>query len=263
MPDAVPGFDTLKETEEVQIWGTGPDLNHQRFEQKVHIKSTSVDSGNTPTTTLRGGFLLARKASDGLEYAYDPDANDGTQLPIGVLEKHTSMLDRYGTAQDKVKVAMKGGLIKDITDLIGYDNQAIGVLLRTGFHLMQAEPHGSLFLPRHRKRQIKAADYTVVAADDGDLFLATTGAVTFTLLTKANGLSFEFLQTTDNNMVIASAGSADDILTIHDAGADTITFSTASQKIGSRIRVMCVYVDTAGALKWIVENLGGTTMTIA
>jgi len=262
MPDQTPGFDTIKETEEYQLWGSGPDNQHQRFTQKIHIKSTTVDSGNTPTTTLRGGFLLGRKASDGLDYAYDPDADDGTQVPVGFLEQGTTMLDRYGVAADKVKSILKGGLIQNTADLVGSDNQALAVLLRTGFHLMQAEPHGSLFLVRHRKRQIKSTNYTVVAADDGDLFIAT-GAATFTLPTKANGLSFEFLQTTDNNMVISSAGSADDIIAFGDAGADTVTYSTASQKIGSRCRVTCVYIDTAGTLRWIVENLGGTTMTVA
>jgi hypothetical protein len=262
MPDSIPGFEAIRETEEVQIWGSGPDNQHQRYEAKIHIKSTVVDSGNTPTTTLRGGFLLGRKGSDGLDYKYDPFASDGTQLPIGVLEHHTTMLDRYGTAQDKVKNIMRGGLIQNIADLINSDAQALQVLLRTGFHLMDPVPDGALFLVRYRKRQIKAADYTILAADNGDLFVSITGAVIYTLPTKAIGLSFEFFQTTNNDMTVISAGSADDIMVKNDLGADSVAFSTTSEKIGSHARFSCIAIDTSGTLRWIVENLGDTTMTI-
>ena len=99
---------------------------------------------------------------------------------------------------------------------------------------------------------------SVVAADNGKLFLATA-AVNFTLPTKANGLAFRFLQTADANMVITGSS---DIVTIHNAGASSITYSTANQKIGSHILVECVYT-AASTLRWIVSNLGGTTMTIA
>jgi hypothetical protein len=69
MADSKPGFSAIKETEEVQLLATGPDNNHQKFFQKVDLKSSITDSGNTSnTTTIRGGNLIAIKASDGLGY---------------------------------------------------------------------------------------------------------------------------------------------------------------------------------------------------
>ena len=94
--------------------------------------------------------------------------------------------------------------------------------------------------------------------DNGLLFLATAAA-TFTLPTKQNGLAFRFAQTADANLVIQ--GSAD-LVHKGNAAASTVTFSTASEKIGSHVLVECLYT-AAGTLKWLVSNLGGTTATVA
>ena len=255
-----PGFTAAIESEEVKVTMSGRGDQTQIIEgQGLLLDSTVTDSGNTNyTTTIRGGNLLGVKASDGNLYLYDPDGTDGTQLPVGVLEFHQSTLQN-GTATDRVVKWLKGGILK-VAELLGLDYHARAVLLRSGFHFDSVTPDGAAFLVHHRKQQQTATDVTVVAADNGDLFIATAAA-TFTLPTKAHGLSFEFLQTADANMVIASASSADDIIADGDAGADTLTFSTSSHKIGSRCRVNCVYVGAN--LRWIVENLGGTAMTVA
>ena len=57
------------------------------------------------------------------------------------------------------------------------------------------------------------------------------------------------------------AGSAD-IVAKGNAAANSVTFSTASEKIGSHVLVECVYVGTS-TLKWLVTNLGATTPTVA
>lgn len=254
----VPGMTSAIESEEVQVYKAGRNGQTLIVDGSRLIDDSVVDSGNTPTTTLRGGNLLGLKASDGKMYLYDPDGVDGTQLPIGVLEKHVGMLQQ-GTAADRWVTFLKGGILK-VAELLGLDYHGRAVLLRSGFQFDSITPDGAAFLVHHRKAQQTATDVTVVAADNGDLFIATAAA-TFTLPTKAHGLSFEFLQTADANMIIASAGSADDIIADGDAGADTLTFSTSSHKIGSRCRVSCVYVGAN--LKWIAENLGGTAMTVA
>jgi hypothetical protein len=255
----IPGNGDAIETEEVQVTMSG--RNNQTMIIEGHgrkIKSTVVDAGNTPTTTLRGGNLLGIKASDGNLYLYDPDGTDGTQLPVGVLEHHQSTLQN-GVATDRWVTWLRGGILK-VGELLGLDYHARAVLLRMGFKFDSQSPDGAAFLVHHRKVQQTAVDVTVVAADNGDLFVATAAA-TFTLPTKEHGLSFEFLQTADANMIVASAGSADDIIADGDAGADTLTFSTASHKIGSRVRLNCIYVGAN--LRWIAENLGGTAMTVA
>ena len=61
------------------------------------------------------------------------------------------------------------------------------------------------------------------------------------------------------NLVIT--GSAD-IIHKGNAAANTVTFSTASEKIGSHVLVECIYTADA-TLKWLVSNLGGTTATVA
>jgi hypothetical protein len=64
-------------------------------------------------------------------------------------------------------------------------------------------------------------------------------------------------------MGILSAASSDDIITDGDAGADSVTFSTSSHKIGSAAEVRCELIAGTPTLRWVLHNLGGTTMTIA
>lgn len=257
-----PGFTAARETDECQIWAAGKGGWTGVVEAKVQIKSTQTDSGNSPTTTLRGGIILATKTSDGLQYVYDGHANDGTQLPVAVLDHYQDMLVN-GVATDRFTMAIRRAALLKEGEVLGEDAHALAVLLRSGSMLDSLTPHGGLFQNRYRKRQLKAADYTVTAADNGDLFVATTGAVVFTLPTKALGLCFEFFNTVDANMSIISAGSADDIIADGDAGADTVAFSTASHKIGSHARMTCISIATAGTLAWMFENLGGTAATIS
>jgi len=102
------------------------------------------------------------------------------------------------------------------------------------------------------------ATHTLTAADNGKLFVVA-GAANFTLPAKAAGLSFGFYQTADANLVITSAGSADDIVADGDAAADTVTFSTASHKIGSG-GIVTIQPDL---VKWLTFNIGATLATVA
>lgn len=109
----------------------------------------------------------------------------------------------------------------------------------------------------------KTGDYTVVAADTGTMFTTTgaSGAVIFTLPTKAAGLRYRFLNVVDQNMTVASAGSADDIVGMNDVAADSIAFSTAGEKIGACLEVFC----NGAATKWYAFNIsaGANTATVA
>lgn len=252
--DSAPGFTAIQETEEAQIWASGPDNNHQRFQMKVTIDSTVTDSGNTPTSTLRGGLVMGLKDSDGNAYAYDADANDGTQKIIGVLEKHVNMLDRFGTAEDKFSKILNSGIIKLAADLVGEDKFAIAVLARLGFRFPQVDPHGSLFGFYPKARYFKAADYTLLDADHGCRFVATA-AVNFTLPSLATvgpGYWVHLYNAANTDMVIT--GAANTIL-IGDAGgapSTTITFNTANEKMGGQALMYSDYADAAGSLAWYV-----------
>lgn len=89
----------------------------------------------------------------------------------------------------------------------------------------------------------KTAAYTVTALDEGKIFTnrGASGSVTFTLPVTTNlpvGWACRFIGVADQNLVVASNGSADNITTFNDATADSITFSTAGELIGSAVEVV-------------------------
>ncbi len=229
----------------------GQDLAATR---KTTIVAAAVDAGNTPQTTLRGGNVLAIVDASGKANTYSPDATDGRQIAVGILEHHQEMLVD-GVATDRFTQMLVHGLVKE-AELLGLDPRARQQLgQRFAFDREISPQAGVLMHPRGIYR--KAGSYTVVAGDNGLLFLATAAA-TFTLPTKQNGLAFRFVQTADANLVIQGSG---DIVHKNSTTATSVTFSTASEKIGSHVLVECLYTAT-GALKWLVSNLGGTTATV-
>ena len=272
MSNSVPGFSAIKETEETQLFASGPDNQHKRFAVKAKIKSTVTDSGNTNnTTTIRGGRVLAKKDSDGLLYLYDADATDGTQKVCGLLQKHLSMLDRDGTVEDKIINLATAGIIKDYTALLGSDLSALAVLLRTGFTLAEQEPHGSSFLLHPKARYFKdgtalSGAYTVVAADHGCMLVAVTAAMNFTLpdlATVGKGFSVMLFNAIDANMIVTAAANT---ILAGDAGgapSTTITFSTSNRKMGACALMYADYAADGGSLAWYPIISGGGTPAYA
>ncbi|HZN32775.1 MAG TPA: hypothetical protein VFB80_03120 [Pirellulaceae bacterium] len=250
-----PGFQAATEAAENEVTWSGRAGQDLIATKKITIVSTAVDAGNTPTTTLRGGNLLAIVAATGKIDTYSPDANDGRQIAAGILEKAQDMLV-LGVATDRFTQMLVHGLVRE-GELLNLDPRARQQLGRRFTFDRETSPQaGVLMHPRGVYR--KSANYTVTADDNGLLFLADA-AVTFTLPTKANGLAFRFAQTANQNLVIA--GSAD-IVHKNSAAASSVTFSTANEKIGSHVLVECLYT-AAGTLRWLVSNLGGTTATVA
>lgn len=87
----------------------------------------------------------------------------------------------------------------------------------------------------------KTADYTVLASDSGTVFHTTgaTAAVNFTLPAISQGpYQFLFINGADQNMTVTAA-TADTIVTYNDLNADSVAFSTSSEKIGGAIEVWC------------------------
>ena len=251
----VPGVGTQQDSESTQVWWAGRHGQDLIATKKITIESATVDSGNTPTTTLRGGNVLALADSTGKALTYKGDANDGRQIAMGILEKHQDMLVG-GTATDRFTQMLVHGFLKQ-GELVGLDPRAKQQLAgRFVFDRDLSASLGVLMHPRGIYR--KSANYVVTAADNGLLFLATA-AVSFTLPTKQNGLAFRFFQTANADLTITGSS---DIIHKNNAAASSVAFSTSSQKIGSHALVECVYTDT-DTLAWIVSNLGGTTATVA
>jgi hypothetical protein len=250
-----PGFLAAQDAQESEVLWSGRKGQDQVATKKITLVSSTVDSGNTPTTTLRGGNVLGILDSSGKANTYSPDANDGRQIAVGILEHFQDMLVS-GVATDRFTQMLVHGLVRD-GELLNLDPRAKQQLgLRFLFDREVSPVAGALMHPRGIYR--KSSNYSVTANDNGLLFLATA-AVNFTLPTKQNGLAYRFAQTADANLVIT--GSAD-IIAKGNAAATTVTFSTASEKIGSQVLVECMYVGTS-TLKWVVTNLGGTTPTVA
>lgn len=87
----------------------------------------------------------------------------------------------------------------------------------------------------------KSADYTVTVAESGTIFHTTgaTAAVNFTLPAISTGpFWFMFIAGADQDMTVTSA-AADTIVTYNDLAADSVAFSTASEKIGGAVEVYC------------------------
>ena len=265
-----PGFDTNIETEEVDVNWTGRDGQTQIADNKVTIDKANTDAGNTPTTTIRGGMIMSRETTSGNEYIYDPDANDGRQFITGVLDHMQDML-KDSTATDRFEKIQVLGLMK--TSRLIEDGGTVGdvslhaqsALTALGVKLDKSRNLGAKFLSHPMGSEIIAATTkTLVAADNGKLFIQTTGAGNYTLPANSDanlGFTVQILQTTDNALVITSA-AGDDIVALNNAAADTVTFSTGSQQIGSKVQVSLVQT-ASGTRRWTIDNLGGTTAVAA
>ncbi|OGT57674.1 MAG: hypothetical protein A3E01_02750 [Gammaproteobacteria bacterium RIFCSPHIGHO2_12_FULL_63_22] len=252
---AVPGFTTARENSEAEIFWGPLELRH------LHnglISGAARDTANSPTTVLRPGLVLGLITASNLYAQYSPTATDGTAVAraIALLECRATDID--GNNQNRLMPIAVGGPIK-AANLIGLDSLARRQLANN--FLFDDDLPGRQFLGGPLKEVAKTADYSVVAADNGTLFTTTAAAgnVVFTLPTIARGLMFEFLNVVDFNMTVASA-AGDDMVSINDASADSIAFSTGSQKIGGHV---IVHSNDAGT-KWYVRNLSpGNTITTA
>lgn len=248
-----PGFTSAIESEEVQVLRAGTNGQDQAsYFSGAILDDATVDSGNTPTTTIRGGRALGYTDSGGKLQLYGaPATDDGRDAFIGILDHYQDMLQQ-GVAADRVINVLKSGLVRSDA-LLGLDAAAKAVMARMGFVFDGLLPEGAAFLT-HPVRDVRKSDnYTVTAADNGKCFIQTGADKTFTLPTIANGLSFEFINASSggtDTMIIAATGA---IMFDGSLAANSIT----GDKPGAHARVRAVYIGTS-TLKWAVETLEGT-----
>jgi hypothetical protein len=108
----------------------------------------------------------------------------------------------------------------------------------------------------------KTASYTVLASESGTIFTTSGagGTITFTLPAISDGpYTFKFLNGANQTMTIASA-VADTMVTFNDLEADSVSFSTSSEKIGGNVIVVC---DGTTLFCLHRMNQEGQTVTIA
>lgn len=232
------------------------------------VDSAATDSGHTSyTDVLRAGLLMGMVTSTKKIKAFDPTATDGTEEIFGVL-KNSVKINMGSVATTRfVGNIIQGGFVDPTKLILSSSTSASIVGLSTEFHirkLMRAAgykltdalwevPYGVV-----RKSVAKTTDYTVTDADRNIRFTnaGASGAVIFTLPATAKlGLEYWFNVVADQNVTV-TAGTADTLIVFNDIAADSIAFSTSSEKVGAALHVY------GNGSKWVVEvMLGAETQT--
>ncbi len=120
----------------------------------------------------------------------------------------------------------------------------------------------SKFYEGQKVTSAKTASYQIVDADAYKTFTnrGAGGAVTFTLPNTATievGWWCKFFSVVlAQNFIIASYGSSDNIVTKNDAGADTLTLSTAGERAGAGFEL------TWDGTGWLAEQMVGEAVTV-
>lgn len=253
-----PGFSAVRSSSESNTLWQSFFLGDVAYDPLPVINSAAVDSGNTPTSLLRPGLVMAKLDADGTWVDYDPTATDGSQEARGILVQEVNLLDfTSGSAAARMANALVILGKAKASALLNLDQQAKTQLAMRGFTFDDdVWTRGPV-----RRTMPKTADYTVTAADHATKFTTAgaSGAVIFTLPAIACGLMYEFKNLVDQNMTVASA-EGDNVIVDNDTSADSVAFSTTSHKIGGHVRFRAVYVSST--LKWEVEVLSPSTCTI-
>ncbi len=255
----VPGMGALAETTEYEILWGGDRAKGLVLEQNGNYSGTMRDAGNTPTTVIRAGMLMGKLDTGGELIEWDAsraaaDA-DGRQNIFGIVPYELRAQDFDATDQDRVagivvRAPLKASqLLIEGTALVGDTDE---FLARRQLHAMGCilddDPNGQLAGAATRYIE-KVAAYTIVAADNGTVFMSTTADTDYTLPTLVPGLSFGFVQTANFQLTVISAGSLDNIIGANDASLDQVQFTTTGEQIGARMYFQSVYVGTT--LKWV------------
>lgn len=84
--------------------------------------------------------------------------------------------------------------------------------------------------------ETKTASFTVTEADSGKIFLVYGATATVTATLPAVGTVFqcEIVNLSDQTLTVASV-VADTLITYNDLNADSVSFSTSSEKIGGSV----------------------------
>lgn len=260
--DKDPGFTPIAESEEVQVWVPGRNNVHHILGGDAEIDASVVDSGNSPTDTIRGGNLIATDPTTGNEYLYDasPIATHLDEV-WGVTEKHLSLLDHTGTASKSFSHIIKRCDLKAAA-LLGLDQQAAAKLWRLGYTLDDLTTYMGAAFGCHYKGQefVSASPNAVTVADNGRMFI-TSIATEFDLPSIAIGLQYTFLQVADFSLTVDAGTTI--IIGEDDVNATKVTFATANQLIGACMRFTAIYINATPVLRWMVEYLGPPTYTAA
>ena len=230
------------------------------------ISSAAIDSGNTPTTLLRGGLLLGKLTSGGELVAFNPDATDGSENVVGILTEELTTLPLHSaTAEDKFYRIAVGGNVR--TNMLLIEGAALDgatgeykarrQLAAMGFRLSDDLEN---YKSGVNERAVTATgDVTVTADQNGTKFVSIAAAdVDYTLPAATAGLKYQFAMAVNQEIVLTGSNN---IVAFNDAAASTITATTTGEQVGVVLGIEGIYV--AGTAKWFVTNLSTGAPTIA
>lgn len=247
----MPGISSKVESLESQVWWGHENL--QIRDPGPILGAAAVDAGATPTTALRGGLVLAKKTADGLWYEYDATQTDGREVAQGVLERGISTLGRDSVAAKKSWFVLIGGLLK-ASELKGLDALARQHL--SARFIFDDDVQGAGWCGPHLKEISKAADYTIVAADNFSEFVMTaTGTLTLPAIGK--GYRFRLRSEVDAAIGFLSPEGTN-IIALDNLAATTAKFQTANMMIGASAEI---YTNEAGT-KWVFKNTSAGLATV-
>lgn len=246
----VPGVGSpVNEYQSAFTWGVW-----ERLFVSGAIYSGAVDSGNSPTTTLRMGLVMGKigsGANAGQWTNYSATATDGSQVAQGVLPFGLRMTDVItGTAQQRFVPIMVSGGLKS-SGLIGLDNLAREDL-RYRF-TFDDDLAGRGWFP-FKTFSTKTAAYQILAGDNQTRFdnLGATGAVVLTLPAIANGYVFWAYCLAAQTLTFTSTEGSNIV------GATSLTNSSVSvNAIGSGIMIW----SNAAATKWETHAFCSTAVS--
>lgn len=257
---APPGFSAAVYTSEREIlWGSDDQHLPVIYRNSI-ISGAARDAGNTPTTLLRRGLLLGALTSGGELEEWDADASDGTQNIFSVLNRETraqdfdaNNVDRHYETLVKAPVIAKQLLIQGSAFIGHIDEYLARRQMHTMGFVFDDDPQGFYSGLVERYATVTGTSDTLTPQENGMiLFYSNAASVTVTLPTIQPGLSYDLFRTGDEEFIVTS-GAGNDIMFGNDLSGSTITYTTASEHLGARVRVRSVYVGTT--LKWMAETV--------
>ncbi len=256
----VPGMGALAETTEYEIiWGSERGQG-QVLEQNGNYSGTMRDAGNTPTTVIRAGLIMAKLTSTARLEEWVSTASDGTQDIFGVTPYELRAQDFDATDQDKVAGVIVRAPLKAAQLLIqgaAFIGHADEFLARHTLHgggsILDDDPQGHLAGASWRQKiQLGVATITLTTADNYTSFRVHSVDTNFVLPAVQAGLKFRFLMGEDFELSISSAITTN-FLHGGDVTQSGVTFTQAGEQIGAHVEVECMNIDVAGTntLTWV------------
>ncbi|MCI0333554.1 MAG: hypothetical protein L0228_10065 [Planctomycetes bacterium] len=256
---AKPGVGSeLAVVESELLWGADQARNAALWKSGV-ISGTIRDDANTPTTIIRPGLLLGKISASGEYEEWDADVATGTQFFAGVLDAEMRAQDFSANNVDRVfRVLVARAPVKARKLLIqgaafvGHVDEFLArqLMVQAGF-VLDDDPQGYLSGLVPRFETVTGTSEALTTAMNGSTrFYNNAASVTVTLPAAKPGLVYDLIRAADEEFIVVSP-TADNVIVGNDLSADGVTFTTAGQHIGARVRVRSVYVGAT--IKWIAE----------